>query len=322
MIWKFLIRRYNRGHSIIISKISSILIKNKLRKNNFDAIFAPTASTLIAYLKTDIPIFYYTDATFNQMINYYFFGLSNFSIKESNFIEQKAINNAIFSIFSSNWAAQDAINTYHAKPSNTTIVKMGANIIQAPNTIDLEKKLNKTKCNLLFLGVDWKRKGGDIVFETFKLLFEQGIDIELVVCGCIPPISHPKMTVYPFLNKNIEADYNIFLQILEEAHFLFLPTRADCTPIVFCEAAANGIPSITTNTGGVSSYVEDQVSGFCLPYNTSQEEYAELISKTFNDKELYIKLSIQSRKKYFDELNWDAWAKKIKEIIHNSITTS
>jgi glycosyltransferase involved in cell wall biosynthesis len=321
LTWIILRKRYNRSHSILLSKACSITIKRKLRKNNFDAIFAPASSSLIAYLKTDIPVFYYSDTTLNLMINYYdtFSNLPNFSIIESNLIEKKAILNARASIFASDWAAHDAVSTYNSKPENTFVIKMGANIDYAPQEINFEKKLKQKTCNLLFLGVDWKRKGGDIVFETFKLLLEKGFETQLVVCGCIPPIEHPQMTVYPFLNKNIETDYKIFTLLLEDAHFLFLPARAECAGIVFCEAAANGFPSITTDTGGVTSYVENQVSGFCLPYDTSPEEYAELISNTFSDKELYTKLSKQSRKKYFDELNWEVWAKSIFNLIQKSI---
>lgn len=308
---------YNGDHSVILSKTYAFILKRKLKNKNFDAIFAPAASTLIAYLKTDIPIFYFSDATVNLMIDYYegFSNLFRFSIKELNIIEKRAIMNAKASIYASDWAAKDAISTYKAKPENIFVAKMGANIDNVPDKITIDKKLNKTVCNLLFLGRDWKRKGGNIVLKTFELLLEHGFDAKLVVCGCVPPVKHPKMTVYKFLNKDNKNEYKIFSQLLEDAHFLFLPTRAECAGIVFCEASANGIPSISTDTGGVSSYVENNVNGYILPLNAKAEEYAKIIINTFNNKSLFKKLSEQSRVKYFDELNWEAWGEKIKEIM-------
>ena len=319
---KLLKKKYQNDHSILYSIAYAFVIKRKLRNQNFDALFVPSSSTLIAYLKTDIPLFYYSDATTHLMINYYdyFRNLSDFSLKESNLMEKKAIMNARASIFASDWAAQDAITTYHSKIENTFVIKMGANIKTAPKEIFLEKKLSQKTCTLLFLGVDWKRKGGDIVFKTLELLLDQGFDANLIVCGCIPPVTHPGMTVYPFLNKNLEKDYEIFTQLLEDAHFLFLPTRAECAGIVYCEAAANGIPSIATDTGGVSSYVINSVTGYTLPLSAGAEEYAEIIKTAFTNKKLYAKLSEQSRKQYFDELNWQVWAKKIKDTMENQLT--
>jgi len=321
LTWIFIHKKYNKGHSVILSKACSKIIQKKLKNNDFDAIFAPSASLLIAYLKVDIPIFYYADATVNLMIDYYISDLSKLSINESNLIERKAINNASFSIFSSAWAANDAIITYKANPDRVAVVKMGANIESAPKNIKLTEKLDQKVCNLLFLGVDWKRKGGDIVFETLLMLLKQGFDTQLIVCGCIPPVKHPNMIVHPFLNKNIERDYKIFTQLLDEAHFLFLPTRAECAGIVFCEAAANGIPSITTSTGGVTNYVINEINGYTLPLSSNADDYAQIIKKVFTNKELYTKLSKQSRKLYFEELNWEIWAKRIKEILYKSSDT-
>lgn len=313
-------KRYNRSHSLLLSMAYSCSLKRKLRKNNFDLVFAPSASTMIATLKTEVPIFYFADATVNSMLDYYdsFSNLSRQSIRESNLVEMKAFNKSKVSIFASNWAAEYAITSFNLDPEKVAIVKMGANIDNAPLKINLEKKIKDKICNLLFLGVDWKRKGGEIVFKTFEILLKNDFETKLVVCGCIPPVSHPLMTVYPFLNKNLENDYMIFKQLLDDAHFLFLPTRAECAGIVFSEAAAYGIPSITTNTGGVSSYIQNNVNGYLLPLNASPDEYAEKITNTFNNKELYAQLSMQSRNVFIEELNWTVWAKKIKEIVIKS----
>jgi len=311
---RFFKKTYLKDRSLLYSVACAFIIKRKLRNKNFDAIFAPTSSPLIAHLKTNVPIFNYSDATSHLMVNYYeyFSNLSNFSLKESNNIEKNAILKSCASIFASDWAARDAIATYHSKIENTFVIKMGANIKTVPREIFLEKKLSQKTCNLLFLGVDWERKGGDIAFKTLELLLDQGFDAHLIVCGCIPPVKHPGMTVYPFLNKNLESDYEIFTQLLEDAHFLFLPTRAECAGIVYCEAAANGIPSITTDTGGVSSYVINSLTGYTLPLSATAEAYAEIIKTAFNNKELYTKLSQQSRKQYFNDLNWEVWAEKVR----------
>ena len=47
------------------------------------------------------------------------------------------------------------------------------------------------RCHLLFLEVDWVRKGGDIAFETLLKLEELDMQAELLVCGCAPSETHP-----------------------------------------------------------------------------------------------------------------------------------
>nr|WP_294786899.1 glycosyltransferase family 4 protein [uncultured Flavobacterium sp.] len=185
-----------------------------------------------------------------------------------------------------------------------------------PNKNDIKKDFNGT-INLLFLGINWKRKGGDIVLEAFNILIDRGYDVTLTICGCNPTeqITNSNITVIPFLNKNNPQEYDQFLKILYQTHLLFVPTRADCTPIVFCEASAFGIPVITTDTGGVCSIIENDINGFALPYESKSIEYADQIETLLNDRSKLEKLSEQSRKKFDEELNWEVWGKKMREII-------
>ena len=36
---------------------------------------------------------------------------------------------------------------------------------------------------ILFVGLTWKRKGGDIVLETIDILDKKGYNVDLTVCG-------------------------------------------------------------------------------------------------------------------------------------------
>lgn len=316
--FKIFSKKYNTSHNIISSKFYAYKINAKLKNKKIDILFAPAASTEIAYLKTSIPICYLSDTSFGQINGYYedFSGLSPLSIKESDWIEKKAITNSTTQVYSSNWAADYVINNYKADPTNVHTVNFGANIDLIPSEPTIKKEFNGT-INLLFLGVDWKRKGGDITLDAFTILLNKGYDITLTICGCIPPvqITNSRIKTIPFLNKNNTEEYNHFLKILYQTHLLFVPTRADCTPIVFCEASAYGIPIITTNTGGISSIVENNRNGFALPFESKSIEYADQIEILLNDHEKLKELSIQSRKKFEEELNWNSWGKKMREIL-------
>lgn len=307
---------YNHKNSILLSFIHSKYIQYKLGNKKYDYIFAPAASTEVAYLHTNIPIIYCSDSSFGQLNEYYdtYSNLFKFSIKESNFIEQKAILKASFLTYPSEWASNYVEKNYKTNCVPITI-PFGANIEIEKKQIT-PKKIDKNKpINILFLGVDWHRKGGEIVHETFLKLLETGYNVNLIVCGCIPPIKHSKIEVIPFLDKNKQKDLSIFLELLNKTHLLFLPSKAECFGIVFCEASAFGIPSITRNTGGISNAVYNGVNGYCLDENAKADDYFNEIQKLIENESEFEKLSLSSRRLYEDKLNWDKWASSVLELL-------
>jgi glycosyltransferase involved in cell wall biosynthesis len=291
----------------------------KLDGKDYDLIVAPASSSKIAFLKTDIPIIYISDTTFANMIDYYtsFSRLLDISKKQGHLIEKLAIEKSKFIIFPSEWAAYSAKNDYGVKENKIFVVPFGANIDEVPPRELIMNKKKNNVCKLLFLGVDWERKGGEIAFNTLLRLNEMGLESELTVCGCVPPkkFNHPKMKVIPFINKNDKKQYQTFQQILLNSDFLLLPTRAECYGIVFCEASAYGLPVVTTNTGGVSGAVKEGVNGFLLSVDADSDEYTMKIMELFSNDEKYISLVKSSRDLFEIKLNWDAWALEFKKII-------
>jgi len=285
-------------------------LEKELCKIKPDVLFVPGAPQLIAYCKTSVPIIYMADATFKQLQGYYdsFGNLAPYNIQQGIELDRRAFHNAAHCMLASNWAMQSAVQDYHIHENKITVVPLGANLDRVPAASDLKKEKN-TICQLLFLGVEWERKGGQIALDTFYALRKQGMQVQLTIVGCTPPVPvyDNDITVIPFINKNIQKEavllYNIFLQ----TDFLLLPTRAECAGLVFCEASAFGIPSITTDTGGVGTYLQNGMNGFTLPLSSGAEAYADKILDLYSNDDVYRQLCISSRKKYETTLNWDTW---------------
>jgi glycosyltransferase involved in cell wall biosynthesis len=316
-------KSYNIDHSIFMAFNYARFFNKRLKGKQFDLIIAPRSSTEIAFLKTRIPILYYSDTTFASLYNYYSW-FSNFmplSVREGNYIEKLALRNASWLVFTSKWAADSAIKDYHADPTKIYIIPFGANLDEIPPRELVLKDKPFDICKLLFLGVEWERKGGEIAFETLKELKNRGVKAELTICGCIPPsfFSDDDLRIIPFINKNNNDEYKRFEQILLQHHFLILPTRAECFGTVFCEASAFGIPSITTDTGGVGGAVVNGINGFRLPFNARGDAYAEKIISIWSDiRGKYKPLSVSSRDYYEHSLNWDVVTEKIRSVIENN----
>ncbi len=314
-------KRYSTSHSRMRSKYFARVLKKRMERLRIDVLFAPAAAIEIASLDTHLPICFFSDTSFSQINEYYglFTGLCETSLRESAQLEVQAIAKATTCVYSSEWAARHVIEHYGKDPDQVFVVKFGANVDALPHEGAFPSKKMTPVFNLLFLGVDWQRKGGDIAFEAFSILLDRGYQVHLTICGCAPDITHPKVQIIPFLDKNKREDRIAFDRLLHSSHLLFVPTRADCTPVVFCEACAYGLPICTTDTGGVTALVENGMNGYALPESAGAEVYADKIAELIDNPGLYKRLSGASRTAYEREFNWETWGKKMKDILLKTV---
>lgn len=298
-------RSYNYSHSFILSYIYSSVAQVRLKKiADLDLILFVGSTSSLAFLKVpnSIRIIHYTDATFESLNGYYLKNLLPFSIWESNFIESKALNRCHHIIFSSDWSMNEAREYYNLK-CDMSVIKFGSNLTD--NIGFLKNSIEKAEHNILFVGVDWQRKGGDIVLAAFQDLVSKGYRVKLTIVGCVPPyLVSNDVRVYPFLNKNDHLDLELLENIYANSDIFILPTRAECSAIVYAEAAQFGLPIITTNTGGTSNYVDDKINGFTLELSAPAETYTTRLIQLIEDRELYRRFSNASLEKYRSELNW------------------
>lgn len=310
-------------HSIYIARKYARLLAQKLEGQAFDIIFGPSCATEVAYLETDIPIVLTEDANVAALLNYYaqFSNLLKRSYYEANLVEELGLKRASLAFYPSEWGSRSARENYQIEAEKVHTVPYGTNIDHPPSLEVVQRRKKSDRCKLFFIGVDWDRKGGAIAFETLLKLEELGIQAELTICGCTPPnqFTHERMRVIPFLDKKIESQRKEMESLFETSDFLFLPTRGEAYGMVFCEASSFGLPSITTNTGGVSGAVTDGVNGFMLPPEAGGAEYAELIARVYRDERLYADLVQSSRVAYEERLNWDAWGKTVTTLIHEML---
>ena len=304
-------KNYLYGHNPLFCRLLARFWEKRISKSHYDLIFAPIASCDIAFLRTNIPIIYLADATIYLLKDYYPAYSNVLGIKNAEKIDRMAIEKASALIFSSQWAANSAKIHHKANKTKIHVIPFGANLEDIPprDTV-LQKKKNHT-CRLLFLGKDWNRKGGDLALGTLRDLQKRGIASELIISGCKPQIKLDENNV-KVIGRVPRVD-----MLFSNVDFFILPTKADCTPIVFCEANAFGIPVITSNTGGVSDVITNGQNGFTLPLEATSSDYADVITRIWADQEAYISLCRTSRKAYEERLNWQSWGKKVKKVIRN-----
>lgn len=291
-------------------------VLNEVKKHKFNFIVAPVCSSLIAKVGSYPqipPIIFITDATPGFLKEFYQWDIKSKSIQD----EIDAIDNSAIVVYSSNFMAKRAIQEYDAYIKSNEkfkVVPFGLNLDDIPTSIAIKSYAGKL--NLLFVGRDWERKGGKVVLSTFKLLRESGISTKLTLIGCNPKEAQfiDGVEIIPYIDKSDTVQKRSYLQILNETHFLLLPTKADCTPMVIAEANAFGTPVLSSNVGGIPTLIENSKNGFLLDVEAGAETYSNLIISIISDNEYFKTLSKNSRKRFDLLLNWDAWCESIISI--------
>ena len=242
-------------------------------------------------------------------------------------LERRAIERADLLLYPTHWAADSAMRDYGADAGKVRVIPYGANLSEAPDTV-APREYDAATCRLLMVGVNWEIKGGAIAVETLRALQERGIPAELTIVGCTPPkpIDLPGLRFIEFLDKNSAEDRNTLNELYRQANFFILPSRCECYGIVFCEAAAHGLPAIASRTGGIPEVVREGENGYTLPLSEGGSAYAARIAETWANPAVYRELSVQSRQAYETRLNWDAWATEaaqaITELLEHRAPTS
>lgn len=151
-------------------------------------------------------------------------------------------------------------------------------------------------CRLLFVGSEWTRKGGDFAINIAEAIRRSGRTISLVLVGP-RPASNLRLPSYAHCLSGLplgDKDNGIqFDRLYSGATFLLLPSRADCTPVVICEAFSYGVPVVATPVGGIPEMVEHGRTGFLSPLNSREdiEEIASLMGHTLDLPNLYCEMA-------------------------------
>jgi glycosyltransferase involved in cell wall biosynthesis len=283
------------------------------RLDSVDAsVLLSPGSLPVACLETRYPVVFWTDATFAGMVDYYpnYTGLCRETVREGHRMEQAALDRCALAVYSSEWAAQTALQCYRAAPDKVKVVPFGANLHYAPSFDEVEAALElrpQNSCNLLFIGGSAHRKGADIAVQIAVELNRRGLQTELTLVGgspgpdCLPHFVH----WLGYIDKRTQAGYRQFERLLTGSHFLLGPSRADCTPIAFCEANAFGVPCLARDTGGVSSVIRDGVNGYMFASDAPVSEYSDRVLSLMRDRPRYRGLALSAHEHYQTRLNWD-----------------
>lgn len=305
-------KRFNYRDSMLMAKAYAQMAGHQVQ--DVDLVVAPAGLATTALLQCQAPIIYINDRTIAGALGYHkvLSGLTAWSARESLALERRALGRASLSVFSSAWAADAARTALPAAAEKVRVIPFGANLEALP-PVPVGRDFPPERIKLLLLGVNWDDKGGPIAYAALQELKRRGHKATLVVCGCIPPVSFddPDLVREGFLDKNDPGQRARLEEHLRTADFLVLPTRFEAYGIVFCEAAAHGLPVLATRTGGVPSVVMDGVTGHLFEPTEDGTAYAECILRMVAEPARWQAMRGAARRRAEEVLNWDAFTESL-----------
>jgi glycosyltransferase involved in cell wall biosynthesis len=320
--WRLRGRRYLRGCEPGRLRRYARQLERRLPGLAADAVFSPS-SWLTAYLRTDLPVYFWTDACFAGMVDFYpsFSRLAPPSLRAGHAAERAALAGCERALYSSAWAADSARSAYGADPAKVAVVPFGANVPEVPSAEAVAAAIAARGAGpwrLLLVGVDWERKGCAIAVEALRSLRRRGRDARLTIVGCRPPDRTelpPEVEIVPFIGKETAEDRRRFAEVFLRSHFFVMPTRAEAYGLVFAEANTYGVPCLATDVGGLPSLITDEVNGHRFSLAADGETYAGYIERILSDPPRYRAMALRSAEEARDRLSWEVSGRRLRRLL-------
>jgi glycosyltransferase involved in cell wall biosynthesis len=205
------------------------------------------------------PHFLYTDHT--HLVNSTYPGERQTPMAAAEWIrlERSMYHNARLNFAMSAHVTRSLVEDYGCRPSRIKCVYAGANIAPAiGDELSPERFVRK---NILFVGIDWERKGGPALLAAFREVRRSHPTATLTIVGCEPKVSMPGCHVVG------RVQFAEVAKFYQAATVFCLPSTVEPFGIVFLEAFAYGLPIVATNIGAIPEFVEHGRSGFLVDCN-------------------------------------------------------
>ena len=211
----------------------------------------------------------------------------------------------------SDWAARSLIEDYGVPSQKVHVVGLGRNHDPRPVPRDWATP------RFLFVGRDWRRKGGVELLRAFRSVRERIPEATLDLVG-----EHPRLDVDgvrghgPLALNDRRRHYGI-LALFESATCCVMPSTFEPFGIVHVEAAAAGVPSIGTTVGG-AGYAIGPRGGRLVPPADDEALLAAMLELSNPDTAMRMGAAALERAETF---TWKAVAQRVLRAVAGATTT-
>ncbi len=256
----------------------------------------------------DLPLIIYTDNTILNRINKPAGG----NVRKSPIVdrERRLYEAATVIAVTAGHVATSLVEDYGIKQAAIQVVLIGANAPPAPPSP--EGRYGEK--HILFVGIDWERKGGPELVEAFRTVSDDFADARLTIVGCDPAADH----------RNIDVKGRIppaeVTRLMAVCSIYCMPSHIEPSSVAVIEAARSGLPVIGTATGGFLDSVVPDKTGILVPPGDA-DALAAAMRRLLADPGLCASMGAAGQE-WVKQFDWNVVAEKVAHIVRNSAVIS
>ena len=249
--------------------------------------------------------FVYTDHTCLANLEYPDFEISKLPSDEWIALERTIYQNADRVFTRSSNITQSVIEQYGCSETKVSCVYAGSNATQ---TVPYSEEKDYTGAHILFVGLDWERKGGPTLIAAFSKVLEVHPHARLTIVGAAPDVQKPGVKVIGRVPLEKIGRY------YESATVFCMPTKIEPFGIVFAEALNYKLPIVSTSIGAVPDMVIDGVNGYLLKPG-DEEGIADRLIELLSDPEKCRLFGQRGLKLAVERYDWAQVGQRLRKYI-------
>lgn len=231
-------------------------------------------------------------------------------------IERVSFHRATFVFTAGAQTAAEVIEVYGVPAERVAAVGGGVNFDPLPAPARIHRQMPSSS-TILFVGKDFKRKGGDLLVEAFAIVRERHPEARLVFAGP-DPAEVPQAPGIVALGH--VSDRDAVAAVFDDARVFCLPSRHEPYGLALQEAMAFGLPCVATRVGAIPTIVRDGETGIVVEPD-SAIALAEALDRVLADDVLAIELGRNGRAAVESNFTWEAVVDRMLTTMQNADRT-
>jgi len=270
------------------------MVSEAVNKAPLDALFVntQTVSLFLGGFASRIPTMLSLDATpinYDELADWYGDSVQSAPIEKVKLALHRGVMKHMSAFTTwSEWAKGSLVRDYGVSAEKVIVLPPGTTLSNYPEPGSKQFWNKERPLRILFVGGDFRRKGGDLLLRLLDELPPGSIELHMVTAADLP--AQPGLFVY----HGVKPHSAELLRLYRESDIFALPTRGDCLAVVLGEAMASQLPILTTRVGAHAEAVVDGESGFVLP----KDDFPGLrgrVEALLADPDLVRRMSARSR---------------------------
>lgn len=208
--------------------------------------------------------------------------------------------------------AESFVDHFDIPMSRVSTVYAGSNFDSADIVPDIPRR-RRSPPNILFVGRDFHRKGGDILLDAFRLVREHVPDARLTIIGPRDaPVPAEGVDFLGFLSRDDPEQALQLHDSFQSATVFCMPTRFEGLSIAFLEAMLFALPCVSASTQWARpEMIVEGETGLTVPMD-DPEALASALRSLLMDRKCAEEFGRKGRNRALDFFTWPTVVAKME----------